>query len=559
NSSGVSRNNRLLERHDASYGAYWRSYDFAENIERQNLFEHPLGPQAGGTSFEHSGGEIIFNLPNGLQAYMLVDAKGRRLDRAPIDIVSDPKRPDKIVETAISCFSCHYQGVIPKADQIRAHVEKNPNVFSKEDTAIVKALYPPEASFKALVEEDAERFRKALAKTGASAGEPEPVATFTLRYEGEVDMAAAAGEAGLQPEEFLKRLGATPAMGRALGALKVQGGTVQRQVFQALFGDLVREFHLGDGLATVSNPRNLLNSFPALRPFEGHTGHILAIAFAPAGNQAISGSEDNTVRLWDLTGGREIRCCEGHTGEVLAVAFSTDGKRALSGSMDRTVRLWDLTSGRELRRFEGPTERISSVAFSPDGKRALSGSWDQTLSLWNLETGKELMRLGGHAGYISTVAFSPDGRQALSGSYDRTVRLWDLTSGKPVRVFDGSDKEIYAVAFSPDGKRILSGGNDNLVRLWNAETGQEIRNWVGPAKAIIRVAFSPDGKRVLAGSSQYQGTDTIIRVWDGETGLNLGSFGGKNDTAWSIAFATDGWRALSANIDKTLRLWDLSK
>src|SRR5262249_27848729 len=93
NDSGVSRNNRLLERHDSVYGAYWRSYDFAENVGRQNLFEHPLGPLTGEISFEHAGGEIIFHLPNGLHAYLLLDRNGRRVDRAPIEIVSDPKRP----------------------------------------------------------------------------------------------------------------------------------------------------------------------------------------------------------------------------------------------------------------------------------------------------------------------------------------------------------------------------------------------------------------------------------------------------------------------------------
>jgi hypothetical protein len=558
NGSGVARNNRLLERHDAAYGAYWRSYDFAENTERQNLFDHPLGPQAGGNSFEHSGGEIIFNLPNGLQGYMLVDANGRRLDRAPVEIVSDPKRPDRVVETAISCFSCHYQGVIHKADQIRAHVEKNPNVFANNDADAVKGLYPPEVRFKALLEGDMDRFLKAVAKTGAPLGEPEPVVTLALRYEGEVDLPAAAAEAGLRPGEFLKRLNASPALGRILGALKVPGGTVQRQVFQGAFLDMVRELRLGDEVRP-SSPNGVLSASPALRPFEGHTGYILSIAFSPDGQRALSGAEDNTVRLWEVASGREIRPLEGHTGEVLTVAFSPDGKRALSGSMDRTLRLWDLTSGRELRRFEGHTERVSTVAFSPDGKQALSGSWDQTVSLWDVDSGKELRRMGGHTSYVSTVAFAPDRRRALSGGYDRTLRLWDLATGKEIRRFDGSLKEVYSVAFSSDRRWVLSGGNDHLVRLWDAHTGKEVRQFAGHAKAVIRVAFSADGNRVLSASSQYQGADKTIRLWDRKSGREIGSFGGSADTVWSLAFAADGRRALSGSADKTLRLWELSK
>src|SRR5262249_9411092 len=73
NGSGLSRNNRLIERHESAHGAYWKSYDFAGSVGKQNLFESPLGP-GGPNGFQHDGGEIIFNLPNGLQAYMLVDA-----------------------------------------------------------------------------------------------------------------------------------------------------------------------------------------------------------------------------------------------------------------------------------------------------------------------------------------------------------------------------------------------------------------------------------------------------------------------------------------------------
>jgi hypothetical protein len=81
NGSGVSQNNRMLERHRTGFGAYWRSYDFASNLGRKNLFRHPLGPGEAPSLFQQDGGEIIFNLPNKLQAYMLVDARGNRIDK----------------------------------------------------------------------------------------------------------------------------------------------------------------------------------------------------------------------------------------------------------------------------------------------------------------------------------------------------------------------------------------------------------------------------------------------------------------------------------------------
>src|SRR5207302_11016658 len=129
NSISVSRNNRVIERHDALHGAMWLSHDFNYNSGRHNIFENPLGPVAGRHSFRPAGGEIIFNLPNGMQGYMLVNNTGQRVEKAPVEIVSDPLRPDKQVEAGLSCMTCHGRGLIPKDDQVRAHVEKNAAAF----------------------------------------------------------------------------------------------------------------------------------------------------------------------------------------------------------------------------------------------------------------------------------------------------------------------------------------------------------------------------------------------------------------------------------------------
>ena len=98
-----------------------KSYDFGGNDGRKNLFAHPLGPK-GENAFEHDGGEIIFNLPNGLQAYLLVDSHGQRIDKGPPAIVSDPVQKDRAVVNGLSCMSCHVAGIIRKQDEVREHV-----------------------------------------------------------------------------------------------------------------------------------------------------------------------------------------------------------------------------------------------------------------------------------------------------------------------------------------------------------------------------------------------------------------------------------------------------
>ncbi|HEV3236024.1 MAG TPA: tetratricopeptide repeat protein, partial [Gemmataceae bacterium] len=252
NGSGVSRSNRLIERHPSRYGAYWKSYDFATNTGRQNLFEHPLGPAREETAFLQDGGEIIFHLPNGLQAYMLIDGKGNRINEGPTKIVSVKNKPDPTVINGVSCMACHARGLIEKADQIRAHVDKNPTAFSKEDASTIKALYAPEPEFKSLLQEDSQRFCKAASATGVRLGDTEPVAALAARFESELDLALASAEAGLSTEHLLQAVDHVAALGRRLGPLKIEGGTVQRTVFVEAFDDLIGALRMGSSLKILN-------------------------------------------------------------------------------------------------------------------------------------------------------------------------------------------------------------------------------------------------------------------------------------------------------------------
>ncbi len=127
----------------------------------------------------------------------------------------------------------------------------------------------------------------------------------------------------------------------------------------------------------------------------------------------------------------EVRTFEGHEKSVNSVCFSPDGRSCLSGSWDETLRLWEVSSGRCLRTFEGHSRGLRDVAFSPDGRTCLSGSWDGTLRLWEVSSGRCLRTFEGHLAGLHAVAFSPDGRSCLSGSHDRTLRVWEVSALGP--------------------------------------------------------------------------------------------------------------------------------
>ena len=551
NDSGVSKNNRLLERHDAAYGTFWRSYDFANNTGRQNLFEHPLGPNAGATSFQPAGGEMIFHLPNGLQAYMLVDAKGQRIDKGPIEIVADPRRPDQRVETGISCMSCHARGLLFKADQLRGHVEKNAAVFGKPIVDTIRATHPRKTRFQAQIEEDNVRYLKAMAKLGVRDPDQEPVNLVTQRFEATLDGPMAAAEFGLNIEEFGSFLLGNPDHKRIFGSLLVKGGTAQRGVFQDNFPELARRLL---ALQAVQAAKSKPKREPA---FEGHTATVNAVAFSSDGQQAASGSDDRTIRIWEIPSGRLLANLE-CSSEVFAVAFSTDGTQLLSAGRDRLLRLWDLQSRKQVRVFQGHTDAVRCVAYSLDGKRAASGGDDRSVRIWDVASGDEKIALSGHTEPITGVAWAKDGQRILSGSRDGTVRWWDVVQQKQLLQLEGHAGSVLSIALAPDGKTALSGGNDKTIRLWSLPQRKELHCFKGHANAVVHVQFN-GSRELLSSSSQHQGAEQTWRRWDVAKRIEIGSMtAGAEYRFGCAAFTNDGRHVLVGGPGGFLRLSDFT-
>jgi WD40 repeat protein len=304
-----------------------------------------------------------------------------------------------------------------------------------------------------------------------------------------------------------------------------------------------------------------------VRRFEGHTGAVEQVVFSPDCRRALSGSQDKSVRLWEVETGKQVRQFEGNTQNVHGVALSRDGRQALSAEFDFAnrdfpIRLWDVETGKEIRRFSGHTDKIWNVVFSPDGNRAVSCSDDRTIRLWDVSAGTEVRQFTGHESAVGRVAFAPDGRSILSGAGDATVRLWDVETGKELRRFEGHTEWISGVAFSPDGRQAVTTALDRSMRLWDVETGRQIRSFSGCLTSENLVTFSPDGRRILSGSGwrpgyQHAGFDNCVRLRDVATGEVLACFEGHRAPVVTVAFSPDGRTALSAGYDNTIRLLKL--
>ena len=231
NDSGVSNNNRVIERHTSRYGAYWKSYDFAGSVGTQNIFTHPL-------SFTHDGGEVVFNLPNGLQGYYLANASGFRLDAAPINIVSNPAASDPTVRNGLSCFGCHTEGMKTFEDQVRSVIESN--TTPPYDKAQALRLYAEQSEMDSLLGEDMDRYRVALTKTGGAVGGIEPISRFHEVFQGPVDVAYAAAVVGLETEAFLEKIRENIGLQNiGLLVLDSANGSMKRDAWTSSFPDIL--------------------------------------------------------------------------------------------------------------------------------------------------------------------------------------------------------------------------------------------------------------------------------------------------------------------------------
>jgi eukaryotic-like serine/threonine-protein kinase len=214
-----------------------------------------------------------------------------------------------------------------------------------------------------------------------------------------------------------------------------------------------------------------------LKTLRGHLEPVLSVAFSPVGQRIVTGSRDNSAKVWDSASGRELLTLKGHGSPVGSVAFSPDGQRIVTGSVDQTAKVWDSASGRELLTLKGHGGEVWSVAFSPDGQRIVTGSQDNSAKVWDSAGGNELLTLKGHGSAVRSVAFSPDGQRIVTSSWDQTAKVWDSASGKELLTLKGHGSVFWSVVFSPDGQRIVTGGEDNLAKIWEAASPNQVAAW----------------------------------------------------------------------------------
>src|SRR6266568_4304433 len=281
---------------------------------------------------------------------------------------------------------------------------------------------------------------------------------------------------------------------------------------------------------------------------------ISAVAISPNGQYWAAAGRRGEVRLWEEGGQTLSRVWQAHTDRIRALTFSPDGRQLVTGSWDNTVKLWGVENG-ALLWSDSQASSIPSVAFALDGSLlAMSGENVGKIHLWDLRSDTLLETLS-HPHPVSAVAWSPKARLLASGDFDGGIRVWELHTTGPaicIRAFSGHTNWVMGLAFAPDGSLLASGSRDGAVKLWDVASGRLRQTLAGHTDGINRVAWSPDGRTLASGSR-----DTTIRLWDVEEGSARAVLQGHTAEVYGLAFTPDSRSLLSGSDDGTLRLWDV--
>ncbi|MBF0518658.1 MAG: protein kinase [Nitrospirae bacterium] len=291
--------------------------------------------------------------------------------------------------------------------------------------------------------------------------------------------------------------------------------------------DIFKEVNC-DNLERILNNKILKK----IRTFEGHEDIVRAVSLSHDNRYALSGSDDKTLKLWDVATGECIKTIDGNKGNVTSVSLSHDNRYALSVSRLDALKLWDITTGECVKTFGGHDEVFTSALLSYNNLYALSGGYDKTLKLWDVDSGECIRTFEGHSGHVTSVSLSQDNLYALSGGYDKTLKLWDVGSGECIKTLEGHKGHVTSVSLSQDNSCVLSGSDDKTLKLWYISTGKCVKTFIGHVDRVTSVSLSQNNYYALSGSD-----DGTLKLWDVTTGECLNVISGH---AYDVKFSHDG-------------------
>lgn len=276
----------------------------------------------------------------------------------------------------------------------------------------------------------------------------------------------------------------------------------------------------------------------------GHDDHVIT-CLQFCGNRIVSGSDDNTLKVWSAVTGKCLRTLIGHTGGVWSSQMSAEGNIIISGSTDRTLKVWDAESGLCKHTLFGHTSTVRCMHLH--GSRVVSGSRDATLRVWDITDGACLHILVGHLAAVRCVQY--DGKLVVSGAYDYMVKVWNPERQECLHTLQGHTNRVYSLQF--DGVHVVSGSLDTSIRVWDAESGSLRHTLMGHQSLTSGMELK--NNILVSGNA-----DSTVKVWDILTGQCLATLAGRNKHHSAVTcLQFNNKFVITSSDDGTVKLWDV--
>lgn len=328
---------------------------------------------------------------------------------------------------------------------------------------------------------------------------------------------------------------------------------------------------------------------------KGHNSSIKAASFSADGKMIITGSHDQTARIWDAVTGTLLHELTGKSSQVKFSAFGKKDEVIMGAYADNCLRIWDSKKAAFKETVIKNASPFTAYAVSPDQKKIIAGSQDGSLVVWDYEKEKNPQPVKKHSGKVNSIEFSKDGTRFISSSDDSTAIVWNTENGQLIRILKGHAGALMHAAIDYNGNKAITASFGMGAKLWNIHTGQLISNLGNPGALCIQSSFSADGKRIIiAGFDNVWLFDSLgnfiaqtekmkaVRISfakfspDGNYlmvvfknnvpglyayALNLATgipviLKGHNAEITNLAFSSDGKKLLTASQDKTILCWD---
>lgn len=335
--------------------------------------------------------------------------------------------------------------------------------------------------------------------------------------------------------------------------------TVQRQHRRGRVRSLLGGVALGAVLAFAAvfpflgrRPESPTGAGPvgpeAVATLAGNAGPVWSLAFTPDSHRLAMGSDEGSVKLWNVVTRKLDSTIHVHKGPVWGASISSDGKLLATGHDDGSVHVFDLASEKEVATIKTESP-LRSLEFAPSGHTLATGARTGEVAVWNADSGEKIVAMEGHQGSVADLVFSADGAALGTASSDKTARIWNVQTGRERIRLDSPTGGLAAIAISADGQLIATGGWDKVVRVWEMSSGSLKGALEGHTAEIDSLAFAPQGT-LLASA----GDDKEVRLWDAGGLKSLPTEVGHTGAVTALVFAHDGTLA-SAGRDGTARLW----